>query len=229
MKLDVIICARGNSKGIPKKNKKKFNGKTLIQILLEKINRSKLINNIFVSSEDTKILEISEIYGAKNFGIRPKKLSADNVRQVDVINHLIKKIEINQYNLSKNILLLQTTSPLITKNDIESSIKLHASNNKPLISVSKEDINPTSLFVLENNKSRKIFCNKKTNQRQNQPTLFLANGAIRIFDLRYFKKNNKLLPETNITLYEIPKNRSINLDTMNDWRKALKYIKKEKS
>jgi len=230
MKLDVIICARANSKGIPFKNKRDFNGKTLVHILIEKVNKSKYVKNIFVSSEDQTILDISKDLGAISYGLRPKKLSRDNVRQVDVIKQLISVIESNNYKLSKNLILLQTTSPFIEKKDIESAIKKHlVRKNKALLSVSKEDINPTALYISTKDEIQKLYINNITNQRQKQPKLFLANGAIRIFNLKYFKKYNKLLPNKNLLLYEIPKERSINLDTMKDWDNAINIIKEGKA
>ena len=43
---DCIICARGNSKGIPGKNLKKLWGRSLIELCVEKAKKSKEIRHI---------------------------------------------------------------------------------------------------------------------------------------------------------------------------------------
>ena len=46
-----LVCCRGGSKGIPKKNIKPFNGKPLLYWTYNNINKSKLFDNIFLSIE----------------------------------------------------------------------------------------------------------------------------------------------------------------------------------
>ena len=61
MKVLVIIPARGSSKGVPGKNIMKFNGLPLINYTVSSALKSKLVNKIVVSSDDSKILEIANI------------------------------------------------------------------------------------------------------------------------------------------------------------------------
>ena len=71
-----IIPARGGSKGISRKNIKPIAGKPLIALTIESALKSKLLNEIYVSTEDEEIAEISRKYGAKVLA-RPKELAAD--------------------------------------------------------------------------------------------------------------------------------------------------------
>ena len=58
MKILGLIPARGNSKGIKKKNIKKFLGKPLIEHTIIEAKKSKLITDLYVSTEDKKIKDI---------------------------------------------------------------------------------------------------------------------------------------------------------------------------
>ena len=49
-------------------------------------------NNVYVSSENKKILRISKKYGAKNI-LRPESLSRDNTFKIEAIKHAVKEIE----------------------------------------------------------------------------------------------------------------------------------------
>ena len=52
MKFLGLINARGGSKGIPRKNIKKLNGKPLINWTIEEALKSKLLSDVIVSTED---------------------------------------------------------------------------------------------------------------------------------------------------------------------------------
>ena len=55
-----IIPARGGSKRLPKKNLKRLNGKPLIVYTIVSALKCKYLDEIIVSSDDKKILEISK-------------------------------------------------------------------------------------------------------------------------------------------------------------------------
>ena len=76
MKTLAFIPARGGSKGIPKKNIKKFNGKPLIYWTIKQAVKSKLISDTYVSSDSNEILKIASKYGASIIK-RPKNISGD--------------------------------------------------------------------------------------------------------------------------------------------------------
>ena len=68
-----LIPARGGSKGVPRKNIVKINGKPLISYTIEQSIKSNLIDKTFVSTDDPEIVLISKKYGAIVPFKRPKK------------------------------------------------------------------------------------------------------------------------------------------------------------
>ena len=74
MKPICLICARGGSKGVRKKNTRIIHKKPLIAHTIEKAVNSNIFSHVVVSTEDEKIAKISKQYGAEIPFIRPKKL-----------------------------------------------------------------------------------------------------------------------------------------------------------
>ena len=60
MKAICIIPARGGSKGVPKKNIKKINGKPLLGYVIETTKKSKIFEHVIVSTEDDEIAKIAK-------------------------------------------------------------------------------------------------------------------------------------------------------------------------
>tara|TARA_Y100000590_G_scaffold61974_2_gene66237 strand:- start:2124 stop:2420 length:297 start_codon:yes stop_codon:yes gene_type:complete len=92
MKILGLIPARGNSKGVKKKNLKKFLGKPLIQHTIEQARKSKLITDLYVSTENNEIEKISKKLLCKVIK-RPKNLAKDNTLIMSVILDAVNKLE----------------------------------------------------------------------------------------------------------------------------------------
>ncbi|MBN2816392.1 MAG: pseudaminic acid cytidylyltransferase [Campylobacterales bacterium] len=112
MKCVAIIPARGGSKRIPHKNIKEFHGKPLIAYSIEAAFASGLFDEIIVSTDDEKIAEIAQEYGANVPFIRPKELSDDFTSSGAVINHAIEYLQHNGYVLSY-VCTLYATAPFL--------------------------------------------------------------------------------------------------------------------
>ena len=117
-----IIPARGGSKGIPKKNIKKLAGKPLIVYTIGAAKKSKLINRVFVSTEDKEIAKVSKKYGAEIIP-RPKKLARDYVPSVDVLKHGIEWLGKKENYKADIVVYLQCTDIFRPKGIIDKVIK----------------------------------------------------------------------------------------------------------
>ena len=71
-----VIPARGGSKGVVNKNIREIAGKPLIAWTIESALKSKFIDDFIVSTEDKKITEVAQYYGAKVLS-RPFHLGTD--------------------------------------------------------------------------------------------------------------------------------------------------------
>ena len=119
-----LIPARSGSKGLPRKNIKSLLGKPLIAWTIEQTLASKYIDRVVVSTDDKEIAEIPKKYSAEVSLIRPKELTRDNAKGIDVVLHEIDWLKENdkqkQYDL---IMLIQPVSPLSAKEGINKAME----------------------------------------------------------------------------------------------------------
>lgn len=86
-----VIPARGGSKRIPGKNIKEFCGQPMITYSIKAAQQSGAFDDVIVSTDDEKIAEIAENYGASVPFVRPARLSDDYTGTRAVTNHAIEE------------------------------------------------------------------------------------------------------------------------------------------
>ena len=109
-----LIPARGGSKRIKNKNIKKFFGKPLLERVIKNAKKSKLFDNIYVSTDSALIKKLATSCGATVPYIRSKKLSNDHAIIKSVIDDFISKV-ISDIKQKINIFILYPTSVFVDK------------------------------------------------------------------------------------------------------------------
>ena len=222
------ICARSGSKGVPNKNIKKIAGKPLIQHTIEQAKKSKIFSDIIVSSDCKKILKIAEKLGVHTLK-RTNQLSKDFVSKVDVIRDAAKKAQKMLDKKFDNVIDLDVTSPLRQVSDIHNSFKKFQNGNyQNLITGCVARKNPyfNMIEIKKNVLSISKRTNKKIYSRQKSPQVFEMNASI------YIWKNKALMNKSNLVtsktaFYEMPEERSIDIDTMLDWKIVSSLMEKK--
>ena len=92
-----LIVARKGSKGLKNKNLLKFNKKTLIDWTITEAKKSKLLNYILLSTDSEEIASIGRHRNISVPFLRPKNLSTDKVKIIDVILHSINFLKKKKY------------------------------------------------------------------------------------------------------------------------------------
>lgn len=215
MKIVGIIPARGKSKRLEKKNLYKINNNPLIAYTIIAAKKS-IINDVYVSSEDTEILETSLKYGAKLIE-RPENLSLDTTPTAPVIEDAIKQLK--SQNLYYDVaVLLQPTSPLRDYLDINNAIDLYLNSKaENLISVYKPIKNVLKSFLLCKEGYLKGIVNDDYPfwREQDLPPVFFPNGAIYIFNPELFLEKKSFFSKKTIP-YEMAIEKSIDIDYVDD-------------
>ena len=88
-----IICARGGSKGLPGKNLKKLEGKTLIGRAVSHAKQCDLIDDVFVTTDDEDIARSARDYGADVPFLRPESLAGDLSTTEETLKHALLEYE----------------------------------------------------------------------------------------------------------------------------------------
>lgn len=216
-KILALIPARGGSKGVPRKNVKILGGKPLIAWTIEAANQSKYIDRVILSSEDEEIIEVAKKWGCDVPFIRPKKLSQDDTPSMEVILHAIEQVKGYDY-----VVLLQPTSPFRTTEDIDKCIEKCIENNqKSCVSIVEVSENPYWMYtVTENEVLNPLIDNYgKYYQRQKLPKTYILNGAVYVASIEWLKQSKSFLSKNTISV-EMTKEKSIDIDTMLDFKVA---------
>ena len=211
----VVILARGGSKGIPKKNLKKFCGKPLVCWSIEQAKKSKNVSSIWLSSDDKNILKLGMKYGINTIN-RPKKLSKDFTTSEDGYLHAISEIEKDGTKVHL-VIGLQVTSPIRESSDIDNAIKkFHRFNYDSMISAS-----PIGDFFIWNKNKKGVWNSvnydyKKRPRRQEFEKQYEENGSFYMFKPEILRKyKNRLGGKIGIAEMEYWKHFEIdNLEDM---------------
>ena len=219
-----IIPARGGSKGIPRKNIKELAGKPLIgwtiNAAFDAYRATGNSGNILLSTEDEEIAEVGRSLGLKVEYMRPFELATDTAGSREVILHLMDWASNKGLNYDA-VILLQPTSPLRTGEDIISAMKLYTPGVDMVVSVCRSEANPYyNLFEKQSDGSLKICMgNGQFTRRQDAPTVWAYNGAIYIICPQSIRNMNLGEFPRRIP-YEMPADRSVDIDSILDWEIA---------
>jgi CMP-N,N'-diacetyllegionaminic acid synthase len=188
-----LIPAKKNSKGLKNKNIQKIAGLTLFEIAAINSLKSKLIDEIYVSSDSDKILNLGKKLKIKLFKRKSKYAKSTTDANQVILNFLsvIKK----KGELKKTIIIyLQPTSPFRNHIHINNAIKKFIrSKSKSLVSVSEIGEKFYKSLKIKNNKLISYFNEKYlTQNRQSLNKLYSPNGAIYIFYASDFLKKRKI-------------------------------------
>lgn len=118
-----IIPARSGSKGLPGKNIKNLCGKPLIAWSIEAGLGSQYIDEVLVSTDSEEIANIARVFGAAVPFIRPSELASDTATSFDTVKHAIDFYKNELKKEFEYIVLLEPTSPLREKGDIDSMLE----------------------------------------------------------------------------------------------------------
>ena len=176
-KVITIILARGGSKGIPKKNILPFLGIPLVGWSIIQAKSSKLIDEVYLSSDSDEILEIGKKYGAKTIK-RPPEFATDNSRSEEAIKHALTIIK-GEIDI---IIMLEPTAPLRKINDLDNCVEMFRKNN--FDSCFSGAVLQDFLIWKKNKNGKLIGVNHdylKQGPRQLRDPEILENGAIFMF------------------------------------------------
>ena len=115
--ITAFIPARGGSREIPNKNIKEFADKPLIVHSIEYSLDSKHVDEVVVSTDDSKISIIAQEAGA-TIVKRPPELSTDTSTTESAIEHYINTTK----HKPEIIILIQVTSPLRPKDSLDKAL-----------------------------------------------------------------------------------------------------------
>ena len=223
------ICMRGGSVGVKNKHIRKINKKSFLDYTISQAKSSVLFDKIVVSTDSKEIQKLSLKSGADYAFIRPKYMAKNYSPKLPVIRNAFQKSE-KFYKKKFDILVdLDATSPLRIIKDIKDAYNMFIKNNSPnLISACKSKKNPYYNIVEYNNKKIQIskkISNKIPDSRQQSPVTYDMNASIYIWKRNIILQTDEIFLR-NTSLYIMPENRSIDIDSEFDFKLVKMLIEK---
>jgi CMP-N,N'-diacetyllegionaminic acid synthase len=208
-----IILARKGSIRLKNKNRRKINGISLVDWSINFAKKLNFLNDIIISSDDQKILK-KYINNSIIVINRPKLLSKKDSSSEDAIIHAATEYEKKKRKID-SILLLQPTSPIRSLQ----AVNYYFKKKKSIISVSKSKN--------ESKKNYYIKGNNLTYLQSKNKNCYQIDGNFYIASLKFLKKYKSFLyKDKTHPIINKYKKFSIDIDTIDDFKIAEKYLKK---
>jgi len=230
MKNLCTIGMRGGSKGIFDKNLRKLCGKSLMSYTIEQALQSELFEHVVVSTDSEKIANTAKGLGAETWFLRPSELATDEAPKIPAIRHALQESE-KYYSQTFDVLVdLDVTSPLRKVDDITTAFKQFIDEGSDiLITASPARKNPYfNMVEIINDKVQKV---KKLDispvRRQDAPIVYDMNASIYIWRRKALLDYDTLFTDKT-SLYVMPEERSIDIDTELDWQFVEFIVNKRK-
>lgn len=218
-----VIPARGGSKRLPRKNIRKLSGHPLIAYTIRAAQRSKLLTDFLVSSEDKEILNVAQDYDAPAPFVRPPELAGDKVRNIDVVAHAMAFMEANKGITYEILVLLQPTCPIRNPAHIDDAI-LHLWLSDLDTSVSVKGPFKKRDPILKRIQNEVLEPLHMIDGIENNEPFYLYNASIYAVKRDYFITNKKLISQKQIPIV-MDVFHSIDIDTEADFLVAETYLK----
>lgn len=174
-----IIPARGGSRGLPRKNLSNVGGRSLLSRAIEAARQSNVCDGVFVTSDDSEMLEAAAAAGAETIS-RPAELASDIALTADAVLHAIASIEALGSAVG-TIVLLQPTSPLREARHVNEAVLLYRARLAgSVVSVTEAEHHPCKMFIAGEDDAIEPLGSVAdlSAPRQTLPRVLRQNGAI---------------------------------------------------
>ena len=213
-----LITARGGSKGLPGKNVRLFAGKPLIVHTIEAAQQAKLVNSIYLSSDDPEIISVAQNHGCLAPFVRDASLGTDIATSLDVVLDALDRLPYHNVWV-----LLQPTSPLRTAEDIDAVVEpVLQGVSECCVAVRPAEDHPYLCYQPYTDGRLRPFCTQAagaSSRRQDLPQAVTVNGAAYAFTSKWIRRNRKFVGRGS-RFHIMPPERSQDIDTITDFANA---------
>lgn len=218
-KILAIIPARGGSKGLPGKNIKELCGKPLIAWSIEHAQKSKYVDELFISTDSQEIADVAEHFGAPCPELRPAELARDTAPSSEFIVYTLEKMK-KEGKFFDYFILLEPTSPLRDVEDVDKSIEMLVDNpvaESVMGVVRAEDSNPAFMVKIGEGGLMIPFMGKaETLRRQDIPDAYYFEGTVYLSKCDAYMEKKAFYHDKTLP-YVVPKWKSFEIDDIIDF------------
>lgn len=210
------VCARGGSKGVPRKNLRTIGGLPLVTRAVQHAFAAGIFDRVVVSTDDHEIARIAIEAGAEVPFLRPASLARDDTPKWPVFQHLVTALE-ELAGVPASILAdLDTGTPLRSPDDIRAAVDALASSDADvIITAYKAERNPyfNMVEVEPSSGYARVVksCGRPVTRRQDAPAVYSLSPSV--FAIRRdFLLASCHWSEGKVRIVEVPRWRAIDID-----------------
>jgi YrbI family 3-deoxy-D-manno-octulosonate 8-phosphate phosphatase len=228
-----LIPARGGSKGIPRKNIRKFAGYPLIVWSIAAAKQASCLTRVVVSTDDEEIATVAREYGAEAPFLRPLELAQDTTTDLPVFEHALVWLEENENYKPDIVIQLRPTSPIRPKDCVDKAVNILLDHTDAdcVRGVVPAGQNPYKMwhFTGEDQPLKPLLEVEGITEpynapRQLLPSVYWQTGHIDVIRVSTIKHKKSLTGDVIYPLIIDPRY-TIDIDNLSDWAKyeALVY------
>ncbi len=212
-----IIPARGNSKSIPGKNIKLLAGKPLIAYSIDVALALTSAEHVILTTDSEEIAAVGREYGIMCPHMRPAELATDTAGSREVLLDAMAAAERRGVEFDC-VVLLQPTSPLRSVDDVKRALDAWTPEIDMAVTVTPAACNPY-YDCFETDEQGFLHVSKGDGlltRRQQAPKAWQYNGAVYVITPQSLK-HMPLGAFPRRVAVEMPRERSLDIDTPLDW------------
>ncbi len=216
-----VICARGGSKRLPRKNVRPLNGVPLVAYCAGAARRARL-DTAIVSTDDPEIAAICEEAGIEAPFTRPTALAADFASSPDIVGHAIDWMRKNREIEFDVVVLLQPTTPFVLPEHIDACVQALEDDSAAACCFTARTVHepPQWMFALDGDgRVSPLLGEAIAGDQEHSQHLaehYLPNGAVyavRVYALA--EQQRTICDPARIVI--MPRERSVDIDDELDW------------
>jgi CMP-N,N'-diacetyllegionaminic acid synthase len=214
------ICARGGSKGVPRKNVRPLAGKPLIAHTIECARACPFFDRVVTSTDDDEIAIIARQHGAEVPFLRPSHLAQDDSPKWVVFRHLVQYLEEMSGARVDVLVDLDTGVPLRQPADIVGCVEQLLSGDAEVVATAYEaernpyfnmvELGPDGLATIVKPPAKPIA------SRQSAPQVYSLSPAVYAI-MRDALWRYEHWSEARLQIFSLPRERAVDIDSEFDF------------
>lgn len=223
-----LIPARGGSKGVRRKNIKLLCGKPLLYYTAKAALASRKLARVILSTDDEEVAQVGRECELEVPFFRPIELAQNDTPTLPVAQHAVRWMEENNEHFDA-LCLLQPTNPMRRVADIDACVELLEQTNADAVATVlpvPAEYNPHWVYFQDESGFLRLSTGETAPipRRQELPLAYHREGSV------YVVRRDVLMVDgsfygARFAGYEIPSERSVNIDSPEDWERAERLLR----
>ena len=222
-----LVPARGGSKSIPHKNIRPFAGHPLIAYSIAAGLHSEAVTRVIVSTDDEEIAAVARQYGAETPFLRPAEYAQDETTDLPVFQHALGWLEEFEGYRPQIVVQLRPTSPIRPPDCVDRAVQILVDHPEAdsVRGVIPSGQNPHKMWRIDSQGQMQPLLSVPgipepyNAPRQALPPTYWQTGHIDVIRTRAILEKGSLSGEVILPLVIDPRY-TVDIDTLNDWRRA---------